>query len=76
MSLKDKVKFIMNEADRSPVDIANQKGISRDSARGLLNRGISRLEDMVMIAKMCGYKVYMVNEEINAKIEITEDDVK
>lgn len=76
MSLKDKVKFIMNKAGKNSEDVALKKGITRESSRNLLNRGISRLDDMVLIAKMCGYKVYMVNEEINAKIEITEDDVK
>lgn len=76
MSLGDKINEMCDKRGLRAVDIANMLNLNICTVWNYRTRGFSKINELLMLSHLCGYKVYLYNKELNMKIEITDDDLK
>lgn len=74
MSIARILSDMFDSQGLTPNDVANMLNIGVPIVWNARSRGISKMADLISYASICGYKVYLYNEELNMKVELTKED--
>lgn len=75
MSLDNKIKTILANADISSRQLAPALGISAQGAANRISRGITNIKDLIKICDYCGATITITTKD-GTVIRLTIDDIE
>ena len=75
LKIAEKISTILDKTGYNKDEIASKMGVDEQIMWNMRYRGIASLKDLVNVANVAGYKVYMYNKDANIKIEIAQEDL-